>query len=94
MNPEKLLAFAARVEADELERLIRCKWDCDANRANCKTSIKPGKKYTKVDIGTSGRFMIENETGRIYGIKAYGVIHRGHYYGTLEEFETKKWARF
>jgi len=37
-----------------------------------------------VDIGNSGRFMIEIETGNIFGIKGYGTVHRGHFYGTLE----------
>jgi len=49
-----------------------------------KVTVKPGVKYTKVDVGTSGRFMVVNATGEIYGIKAYGVIHRGHYFGTLD----------
>jgi hypothetical protein len=48
------------------------------------TTIKSGKKYSKVDVGSSGRFMVVNETGEIFGIKAYGVINRGHRYGTLE----------
>ena len=47
-------------------------------------TVTPGRKYTRVDVGMSGRFMVENDTGAIYGIKAYGVIHRGHYYGTLD----------
>ena len=51
--------------------------------ADCSTTIRPGRKYTKVDVGSSGRYMIENDTGNIYGIKAYGVIHRGHCYGNL-----------
>ena len=58
------------------------------------THIKPGKKYTKVDVGRSGAFMIVNETGEIFGIKAYGVIHRGHAYGTLETVDNWYWGEF
>lgn len=95
IDPQTLCAFARRVEADELASLIRDRLDCIANRDNCKTTIKPGKKYTKVDVGRSGRYMVENDTGRIYGIKAYGVIHRVRYYGVLDDFESRKsWARF
>ena len=51
---------------------------------NHTVHVKPATKYTKIDIGGAGRFMVVNETGEIYGIKGYGVIHRGHFYGTLE----------
>ena len=49
-----------------------------------EVTVKPGPKYTRIDVGSSGRFMVVNDTGEIYGIKAYGVIHRGHYFGTLD----------
>ncbi len=64
------------------ESLRRSGLACKANLANCITEIIPGRLYTKVNIGHSGKFMID-EKGDIYGIKAYGVIHRGHYYGNL-----------
>ena len=35
--------------------------------------LKEGKKYDKLDCGSSGYFMIEKETGEIFNIKAYGV---------------------
>ncbi len=60
----------------------------------CAVTIKPGKKYTKVDIGTSGRFMVVIETGEIFGIKAYGVIHRGHAYGTLATINDWQWGGY
>lgn len=60
--------------------------------------VVPGKKYTKVDIGPranmSGKYIVENDTGRIYGIKGYGVIHRGHYYGTLDEIDRWNWGGY
>jgi hypothetical protein len=43
-------------------------------------------KYIKIDAGTSGKYMVEVATGNIYGIKAYGVIHKGHFYGNIEDF--------
>jgi hypothetical protein len=90
----KLEAFAAKVESDCIDYLHRAKLDCEANINNVRTRIVPGKKYTKVDIGTSGRFMIVNETGEIFGIKAYGVIHKGHFFGTLDDFQDKYWGRY
>ena len=47
-------------------------------------NVKVGPKYSRIDAGGSGHFMVENDSGRIYGIKGYGKLHRGHYYGTLE----------
>ena len=91
---EKLKEFAELVEKHAIEDLYRMNVACEANIISSRTSIKPGKKYTKVDIGTSGRFMVENESGKIYGIKAYGVIHRGHFYGTLDDFKERRWSRF
>jgi hypothetical protein len=81
---DKLQAFAAAVEAAELESLKRRNVDCESNRIGAKVSIKPGKKYTKVDVGSSGRFMIDQD-GNIWGIKSYGVPHFGHNYGTLDK---------
>jgi len=45
-------------------------------------------------VGSSGKYMVENETGRIFGIKAYGVIHRGHYFGTLETIHDYNWGSY
>lgn len=59
-----------------------------------KVKIVPGRKYTKVNIDDSGKYMIENDTGRIFGIKGYGVIHRGHYYGTLDTVGELDWSGF
>jgi hypothetical protein len=43
------------------------------------------KKYFYLDEGTSGVYMVEIETGDIYGIKAYGKIHRQKFVGNVDE---------
>lgn len=52
------------------------------------TQVVPGRVYTKVDVGPphnmSGRYMVDNQTGVIYGIKGYGRVDKRHRYGTLE----------
>lgn len=60
----------------------------------CAVTTKHGRKYTKVDVGRSGKYMVVNETGEIFGIKAYGVIHRGHAYGTLETIDDWQWGAY
>ena len=60
--------------------------------------VKPGPKYTKVDVGPahnmSGKYMIENATGVIFGIKGYGVVHKGHRYGTLATADQWYWGEY
>lgn len=91
---EKLETFRATLEAAQLAGLITSGVDCEGNREGCKTKIKSGRKYINVDVGTSGKYMVVAETGEIYGIKAYGVIHRGHYFGTLDTIADYDWSGY
>lgn len=89
----KIKQFAERVEAEQIERLKVCGLGCEANIQNARTKVKEGKKYTKVDVGSSGKFMIDQE-GNIFGIKGYGVIHKGHCYGTLDTIDLYYWGDY
>lgn len=94
MNTEtKIKDFAELLERQTIERLIDDNLGCEANIINAKVSVKPGKKYVKVDIGYSGRYMIDQD-GQIWGIKAYGVINRLHCYGTLDTTEDYFWGEY
>ncbi len=42
------------------------------------------RKYIGLDDGNSGSMMLEKTTGKVYGIKGYGQIHRGHLCGDIE----------
>lgn len=96
----KIAAFAALVEADQNRRAIEQGYDSDLtdaermSRFRLSTTVKPGHKYTKVDIGDGGRYMVENATGHIFGIKGYGTIHRGHFYGTLDTMNDWFWGNY
>lgn len=61
-------------------------------------TVEAGPKYTKVNVGPhgnmSGKYMVENATGIIYGIKGYGQVHKGHRYGTLETVEEWDWSGY
>jgi len=93
---DKLERFRARVEADtKAAYAARGYTDMDIHyKSGIETRIKEGKKYDKVDVGSSGKFMIEKDTGDIYGIKGYGVIHRGHRYGSLDTIEDYFWGEY
>lgn len=90
---EKIKRFAELLGKEQKEELKRNKLDCQGNIDNCKVSIKEGKKYIKVDVGSSGKYMIDAE-GKIYGIKGYGVIHKGHCYGTLDTIDQYYWGEY
>ena len=90
---DKIKQFAELVQEQQIERLKKLALDCEANIQNAQTRIKEGKKYIKVNIGTSGKFMIDQE-GNIFGIKAYNVIHRGRYYGTLDTIDQYYWGAY
>ncbi len=79
--------FAQKVTEAEQASLVKANLACEANMNNAIAKIKPGRKWTKVDVGSSGKYMIDPQ-GEIYGIKAYGVPHYGHYYGNLNKPET------
>jgi len=74
--------FAQKLERKEKAELMRHSLDCLPNWKQAETHIHIGRKWTRVDVGTSGRYMI-NPQGDIFGIKAYGVPHLSKRYGTL-----------
>ena len=97
---DKLEQFRALVEA-HTKAHYAADWERDnktyplevhSHSWPCK--IKMGRKYANIDVGSSGKYMVELETGRIYGIKGYGVIHRGHYYGTLDTINDYNWGEY
>ena len=91
---DQLNEFAQLITKEQQEDLRRSNLACEANMTNAIASVKLGQKYAKVDIGSSGRYMIEMSTGRIYGIKGYGVVHRGYYFGTLDTINEYHWGRY
>ena len=90
---QKIKKLAELIEKESKEYLIKRDLGCECNLQNVETRVIEGKKYTKIDIKTSGKYMIDAE-GNIYGIKAYGVIHRGHRYGNLDTIEDYFWGGY
>jgi len=86
--------FAQRLEHEQRARLAREYPGLDLSTDHYRAKVVPGPKYTKVDFGGSGKYMIVNATGEIFGIKAYGVIHRGHRYGTLDTVDAWQWGDY
>lgn len=90
----KLTQFAVLVGREQLEVLAKHNYTYPGWQDNAKTTIKAGKKWAKIDVGTSGKFMVDLETGEIFGIKAYGVVHKGHPYGTLDTINDWFWGEY
>lgn len=95
---EKLKSFAALLGQQQLERFTADYPELAKQSAHVDqhvtVKVRPGAKYTRVDVGTSGKYMVVNDTGEIFGIKAYGVIHRGHQYGTLDTISDWDWSGY
>ena len=91
-TPERLELFRATLEADTIRGLLHNGYGSQIEAFRCK--IKMGRKYANVDVGPSGKYMVELDTGKIYGIKGYGVIHRGHSYGTLDTIGCFDWSGY
>ena len=89
----KIKTFAELLEKEQIARLYKDGLNCQANIEACKVKIKGGKKYIKIDVGNSGKYMIDKE-GNIFGIKAYGVIHRGHQFGNLDTINQYNWGGY
>ena len=86
--------FAERLEREQHERLRRDYPGLDVETSQYRAAVHVGPKYTRVDFGGSGKYMVVNATGAIFGIKAYGVIHRGHAYGTLTTLDAWDWGGY
>lgn len=92
---EKLERLAKKIEFEQIIELKRRGLSCESNIRGSKVFIKPGRKYVKVDIGAgSGRYMVDKNTEEIFGIKAYGKIHKGHRFGTLDEIDEWYWGGY
>ena len=46
-------------------------------------AVKPGKKYIRIDVGRSGKFMFDTADCHLYFIKGYGVIDKKKDFGSL-----------
>jgi len=92
-NLAKLQLLCDKITNQSREYLTIRDLDCEANLLNIKTTYKIKKKYTYIDIGRSGKYLI-NDDGEIYGIKAYGVINKGHFYGTLDTINEFYWGDY
>lgn len=90
---EKLEALKELMQKQSEERIIKDHGSIRGNEQSFIVSVKEGKKYTKIDRGGSGVYMVD-EKGDIYGIKAYGVIHRGHYFGNLDTISLYNWGGY
>jgi signal peptidase I len=89
----KINELAAKISFETREEFLKRGFTLSCHEASFVVKVVPGKKYTKVDVGSSGKYMI-TEDGDIYGIKAYGVIHKGHHYGTVDTINEWYWGSY
>ena len=92
-NLAKLQLLCDEITNQSREYLTIRNLGCEANLLNAKATYKIKKKYTYINVGSSGKYLI-NDDGEIYGIKAYGVINKGHFYGTLDTIKDFYWGDY
>ncbi len=99
---KKIQELATRITKERTERLMKeakgtrvehYTFEEIKNLHQTGTTIIPGSKYVKINVGGSGMLMVDKE-GNIFGIKAYGVIHRGKHYGTLNTIGQYWWGYY
>ena len=93
MDRAKLQLLCDKITDQSREHLEMRGLGCEANLNNAKATYLIKKKYTYIDIGQSGKYLVTKE-GEIYGIKAYGVINKGHFYGTLDTIDNYHWGDY
>lgn len=94
ITQEEIKPFAELLECDQLADDAEKGLTYEGWEKHCAVTVKIGGKYARVDVGDSGKYMVVLETGEIFGIKGYGVIHRGHAYGTLETIHEWDWRGY
>jgi len=90
----KLNALAERITADSKTRLLAEGMIYEIHAANYTGHVHIGQKFARVDVGGSGKYMVDLATGEIFGIKAYGVQHKGYRFGTLDTIEQFFWGEY
>ena len=89
----QIKALCDLITAEQQDRLEKTGLSCEVNMVNAIAHSHIGKKYIRIDIGTSGKYMI-NEAGEIFGIKAYGVINKKKQYGNINTINDYYWGHF
>ena len=87
---ERIRVLAQKIQEQTKERLMKQYKNLDFDFES-KTTIIPGRKYIKIDVGNSGKFMIDND-GNIFGIKGYGIINKKKQYGNLDTIDDFYWG--
>lgn len=94
MNRAKLQLLCDKITNETRKRLKERNLDCDINLLNAKAIYLIKNKYTYINAGGSGKYMIDNKTNEIYGIKAYGTINKGRFYGILDTINNYFWGDY
>jgi hypothetical protein len=90
---KKINRFAEMLSQQTLERMKKQGYT-NILATSGKVSIGSGSKYYKVDMDRSGKYMVDIESGTIYGIKAYGVPNKIRNYGTLDTIDDWFWGDY
>ncbi len=89
---DSLISLARQITTDQLEQHKIDGLTYEGHEKSCLAKVIFGKKYAKVEVGDSGKYMVDLESGRIFGIKAYGQVNLKKSYGTLDTIHHYYWG--
>ena len=89
-----LINFSARLEKETIERLHADYLACPANIENARVTVKPGRKYAKVIVGSGVRYFISLTTGNIYASAGRNAPNRNRFFGTLWTVDDFNWGEY
>ena len=90
---ENILTVQEFAELVETQAISCNPYSYAGSEENLKVKVIPGKKYTKIDQGLSGKFMIDDYSN-IFGIKSYGRINKNQHFGTLATTHLYFWGGY
>lgn len=91
---QKIKYLVKKMQDESYQYHLAQDFDPKLSKKFSETSYKEGRKYWKIDRDGSGKYMVDSETEIIYGIKAYGQVHKGHVYGTLDTVDDYFWGDY
>lgn len=90
-----LEAFCARITTDQIHRLQDHGLVCDANmKSAVATVMKPGRVWTRIQIGSSVRYFVHNVSGQIFASASWRKPNTNRFFGMIDTIDQFDWGNY
>jgi len=89
-----LINFSARIEKETIERLHADGLSCQANIDNARVTVKPGRKYAKIVVGSGVRYFVRKSDGVIFASVSRNAPNCNRSFGTLWTVDDFNWGAY